>query len=95
MRLLQRCTSAGSGSTPGAHSLASTRCMWRSFMARAGPAPQGHDPGHAPGDPLRQRLGHVAHAGGQAAVGQVLRPGAPAACGAGSWSSVTTGEEDG
>ena len=41
---------------------------------------QGHGPGHTPGNPLRHRLRQVTHAGGQAAVGQVLRPGAPAAC---------------
>ena len=79
MRLLQRRTSSG----VGLHA-------WRALAGQHAPhvalvhgegrtSPQGHDPGHAPGDPLRQRLGYVTHAGGQAAVGQVLRPGAPTA----------------
>ena len=53
--------------------------MWRSFMARAGPPRQDHDPGHAPGDALASGSGMRPMAGGQAAIGQVLRRGAPAA----------------
>ena len=40
-------------------------------MARARPAAQRHDAGHRAGDAVGQRLGHVAHGRGQAAVGEV------------------------